>query len=161
MLKGQQIIGQKVMTLKEGKEIGRVEDLIVDTSEGYLKGIILENRSILKNARSILWSHLIQAGRDALIISGQEDVLEEANDLRDLSWQNKTGKNVFSVTGADIGTMKDLVFERSTGKILGIELSGGFWADLNQGRKMIPWPQIQLNQKDVLIVDQVNEDLWS
>jgi uncharacterized protein YrrD len=161
LLKGQQIIGQKVMTLKDGREIGRVEDLIVDDSEGYLKGIVLENRSILRNAKIIPWNHLVQVGRDALIISGQEDVLDEANDLNSLLWRKNTGKNVISITGTEIGTIKDLVFDKNTGKILGFELSGGIWADLNQGRKMIPWAQNQLMHKESFLVDQIDENLWN
>jgi len=160
LLKGRQIKGLKVITFNDGKKVGRVEDLLIDTEKGKLKAIIIENRSILKNAKYVEIEHITSVGRDAVIISGMDAVLDDHNDLTKLSWHNRLEKNVFSVEGTVIGTIQDILFEFPEGRILGLEMSGGIWADLNQGRKMIPWQQVIAGNGDNLMVEVVDEDLW-
>lgn len=160
MLKGRQIKGLKVITFNDGKKVGRVEDLLIDPEKGMLQAIIIENRSILKNAKYVELGHIVSVGRDAVIISGMDAVLDDQNDLTRLSWQNRLEKNVFSVEGTDIGTIQDILFDFPGGRVLGLEMSGGLWADLNQGRKMIPWQQVITGNGDNLMVETAGEDLW-
>jgi uncharacterized protein YrrD len=96
-----------------------------------------------------------------VMIDGMEAVEDYNQDeLNKLSWQSNLGKNVFSREGADIGTVQDILFDFPEGRVLGIEMSGGIWADLNQGRKMIPWQQVIPGTEDNMIVEATGEDLW-
>lgn len=160
MIKGRQIKGLKVITFNHGKKAGRVEDLLVDLEKGALKAIIIETRSILKNAKYVDLAHIISVGRDAVIISGMDAIKDDLNDLTKLSWQNRMEKDVFSVEGTAMGTIQDILFEFPGGRIVGIEMSGGIWADLNQGRKMISWQQVMAGNGDNLMVQGAEEDLW-
>ncbi|MGI6684997.1 MAG: PRC-barrel domain-containing protein [Bacillota bacterium] len=161
MLKGRQIKGLRVITFHDGKEVGRVGDLLIDTENGMLQAITIESRSILKNSKIIKREHIVQVGRDAVMIDGMEAVEDYNQDeLNKLSWQSNLGKNVFSREGADIGTVQDILFDFPEGRVLGIEMSGGIWADLNQGRKMIPWQQVIPGTEDNMIVEATGEDLW-
>ncbi|ATW23971.1 PRC-barrel domain-containing protein [Candidatus Formimonas warabiya] len=161
MFKGRQIKGLRVITFGDGKEIGRVEDLLINTETGMLQGFVIENRSILKNAKYVQLGHVVSVGRDAVMITSIEDVQDDHdNSVCKLSWQNRLEKNVFSKEGTDIGTVQDIFFELPEGRILGIEMSGGIWADLNQGRKMVPWHQILSGKGENLLVDTWEEDIW-
>lgn len=160
MLKGRQIKGLRVLTYNDGKEVGRVEDLLIDREKGMLKAIIIDKPSILKNAKYVELEHIVNIGRDAVMISGIDAVLDDQNDLNKMSWQKKLEKNVFSVEGTDIGTIQDVVFEFPPGRISGIEMSGGLWADLNQGRKVIPWEYVKTGNEESFMVETVDENLW-
>lgn len=162
MLKGRQIKGLRVITFDDGKEVGRVEDLLIDGESGMLLGLVIENRGILKNAKYVEREQIVSVGRDAVMISGMGAVLDDVqNLLHKLSWQNRLEKNVFSSDGTDIGTMQDILFDFPEGRVLGIEMSGGIWADLNQGRKMIPWQHVITGTGENLMVETAGEDLWT
>lgn len=161
MLKGRQVKGLRVINFADGKEIGRVGDLLIDAENGMLRGITIENRGIFKSMKYVSREHIVQVGRDAVMISGMEKVEDyHQEEQNKLSWQNKLGKNVFSREGADIGTVQDILFDFPEGRVLGIEMSGGIWADLNIGRKMIPWQQVIPGTKDYMMVEAGDEDLW-
>lgn len=160
MYQGRNIKGLKVITFNHGKKVGWVEDLLIDLEKGELKAIIIEKRSILKNAKYVDIGNIISFGRDAVIISGLDAVRDDLNDLVKMSWQNKVEKDVLSLAGTAMGTIQDILFEFPTGQIVGIEMSGGIWADLNQGRKMIPWHQVRAGNEDNLMVEVSDENLW-
>lgn len=160
MVKGQQIKGLRVINFHDGKEVGRVGDLLIDVENGMLQGITIENRGIIKKIKYVKREHIVQVGRDAVLINGLSVVEDyDHHEQNKLSWQNKLGKNVFSREGTDIGTIQDMLFDLPEGRIIGIEMSGGIWTDLNQGRKMIPWQQVIPGTAENVMVE-AEKDLW-
>ena len=112
--KGQQIKGLRVINFHDGKEVGRVGDLLIDVENGMLQGITIENRGIIKN-KYVKREHIVQVGRDAVLINGLSVVEDyDHHEQNKLSWQNKLGKNVFR-EGTDIGTIQDMLFDLPEG----------------------------------------------
>jgi uncharacterized protein YrrD len=161
LLKGRQIKGLRVITFHDGKEVGRVGDLLIDEENGMLRGLTIENRGILKNTKYVKREQIVRVGRDAVMINGMDAVEDYHPDKQTgLFWHQKVGQNVFSREGTDIGTVQDIIFDFPEGRVVGIEMSGGIWADLNQGRKMIPWQQVVSGTSENMMVEALGEDLW-
>ncbi|MGI6065435.1 MAG: PRC-barrel domain-containing protein [Bacillota bacterium] len=150
-----------VISLEDGIELGRVVDLIVNLEVGRVDGIVLENRSIFQSGRFIQLEDVISMGRDAITVNSKSAVQNEPEkNKRKISWLSRVEENVYSTGGTDLGIIKDIIFSFPDGIITGIELSGGLWADLNQGRKMVLWESVTQGNGSNLILDSSQENIW-
>lgn len=151
-----------VVSLADGKELGRVKDLLVDYRSGIVQGLILEYGKIFQKARWIKLADIQSIGRDAVTVSGSDVINGEMPEEMDSSnFLDRLENNVISVRGTDLGIAKDLVFAYPEGQVVGIEISGGLWTDLDQGRKTVLWENIVTPRENGFVVDQPEENLWS
>lgn len=158
---GKHITGLPVITQQNAKEVGRVEDLGINIKLGTLEGIIIENGTLFRNAKFVSINDIVTVGRDVVVITRPEAVIDlPHNTLQDYSWQQSIGKSIITTFGTDIGIIKDVIIQFPDGKIVGIEISGGIWSDLIQGRKIIPLNTVVSGEHQHLIVDNDLENIW-
>ncbi|MDD2497568.1 MAG: PRC-barrel domain-containing protein [Desulfitobacteriaceae bacterium] len=149
------------ISLVDGIELGRVVDLIVDLVCGRVCGLVLENKNFFQNGKFIELEDVINIGRDAVTVNSKEVIQDDPEKQKgNLSWLSRVEENVYSTGGTDLGVIKDIIFNFPDGCITGIELSGGLWADLNQGRKMVLWESVVQGNGSNLIVDSSQENIW-
>ena len=63
------------------------------------------------------------------------------------------GNEVYTQGGDARGTIEDVFLDDSVEKVVGFEVSDGLFADLLHGRGTIFRPQVMIDGKDILIVD--------
>lgn len=142
MLKAQDIMGLPVMEVETGKQLGVVEDLLLDKKD-QLSGVLIEAKHWFSTPRYVPWEEIIAFGEDAVTVTSVDALLmwREDNRLHPL----RTGEDqwfdipVMTMNGKQLGRIQDVYFDGKVDKqIVGYELTDGFVTDLMEGRKWLP-----------------------
>ncbi|MFY9140947.1 MAG: PRC-barrel domain-containing protein [Thermacetogeniaceae bacterium] len=144
MYKAREIIGLPVVSLDTGKEIGVVTDLLWSHPEKKIICLVVEDRHLsFTNINSI--------GKDAVTVSSAE-VLEEERDYPEATSLNqKEDELVLTQDGQNLGTLNDVIFDVTEGKLLGYEVSTGLVGDLLTGRMVMSPEMVATWGKEAII----------
>ncbi len=164
-IKGTNVIGLKIISLQDGKEIGKVEDLIYDPDEKKIAAVIVKKSGLFSDPKLILINNVKSIGDDALIIENDNLIINSSEAGEKISSIAKhdtyiTRNRVVTDTGVELGTISDLLFDPTTGYVEKFEVSQGGFKDLKSGKKYVNISQIETIGKDVIIVKpQVEETI--
>ncbi|MGB3912726.1 MAG: PRC-barrel domain-containing protein [Thermacetogeniaceae bacterium] len=144
LYKAREIIGLPVVSLDTGKEIGVVTDLLWSHPEKKIICLVVEDRHLsFTNINSI--------GKDAVTVSSAE-VLEEERDYPEATSLNqKEDELVLTQDGQNLGTLNDVIFDVTEGKLLGYEVSTGLVGDLLTGRMVMSPEMVATWGKEAII----------
>lgn len=150
------VIGSKVMNVKSGQFIGRVEDLLFDR-EGRLQGLLLTKKRWFQKIPFLPISEVLSIGEDVVTIHkdpdrNKEDVSSEWVHMKNGEYK-MLGIPVVTANGKQLGLLEDVYFQEELGTIIGYEISDGFFSDVMEGRRTIKKPNKLLIGKDAFIVD--------
>jgi uncharacterized protein YrrD len=110
----------------------------------------------MSSTRVVPIEEITSFGRDAVVIEGRGSIVTtaEAPGLKHLVEQSEkiVDKKVFTVTGDEQGTIADIYFDESSGKVLGYEVSGGLLGDAAKGTSYLPSEEITSIGTDVVLV---------
>jgi uncharacterized protein YrrD/gas vesicle protein len=162
LIQATKIIGLKIITLDNGKEIDTVKDVIYDPEENRVKALLIDKQGWFKDARIISVEKIESIGKDAVIIQNEE-IIETAsqnssrvaNIARDTNYLTKT--KIITVDGDNLGSVTDLYFSMPDGKVQEFEVSGGLISDLKSGRNKIAISDIVTIGEDATIVKSYTE----
>lgn len=160
MKKISDIAGMKVLDSR-GKLIGEVEKVVYSRSRNKIPGIILKRNRLIKNHTAVQFKDIISFGGDVLIINPNSTVnpsnvveisriFEEELDI--------TGYRVYTSEGIEIGTIKDLLFDETSGVVQGYLLAGDFVEDLMNGRKILRLDDISIIGEGTIILNNGSVD---
>jgi uncharacterized protein YrrD len=142
MRKGHSITGLQVITQDSGKDMGKVLDLIFDHDANQCLALVLREKSLLHSAQVVCYQHIVGIGKDAVIISAEDSVINPLDDSRlriVLEKDNHlSGTKIVSENGQQLGTFADAYIDEVTGKVVGYEVSSGFISDTMSGKRYIP-----------------------
>lgn len=148
MRRTRDILGLPVLDLKSGNSIGWVRDLVLDNDKDQVVGVLLEGGHFFHSAKGIPRKAITTVGKDALTVD--KKIIEELNGIR---WSEKVGNEVYTQGGEARGTIEDVFLDDAFEKMVGFEISDGLFADLVHGRGTILKPNVMIDGKDILIVD--------
>lgn len=150
-------LGAKVMNVKTGEIVGKVQDLLFDR-EGRLKGLLLEKKYWFAKVPYLPVSQILSVGEDVVTIDQEPDLNTESIEE---GWvhlvhghQKMKGVPVITSSGTQLGILEDVYFQEELGNIIGYEISDGFFSDLMEGRRMIEHPNKLFIGKDAFVVHQ-------
>ncbi|MZP30987.1 hypothetical protein GTO91_14815 [Heliobacterium undosum] len=175
MLKGRDVIHLPVVHPATGKTIGRVTDLMVDTKEGRVTGLLLAAEGESANRR-IDWT---QAVYDRDVIRTEAEPAPHEQQASDdpaqepaasgepspaapilLCLSRCEGHPVRTQAGRPLGQVGDILFEPAQGQLTAVEVSDGLMQDLLTGRLQLPWPDVTEWRTDTVIVADHWQDAW-
>lgn len=161
--KAQELLAIPIYTLSDGREIGKVHDLLFNTS-GYgspvLIGVLLEPKTLFHEGRYLPWSSVIKIGEDALFIA---DPLQIKDALfpeppRFLKGEPSVlKKTVLTTHGNHLGEVEDVYIDLGTGKLVGYEIGAGVVRDMMEGRLFIDAQSQHVLNDETLIVALAQE----
>lgn len=130
MLKGQSIIGKKVLSRLDGQRIDSVRDIVISKDHTRIVALILDEGGLFNPATAVAIENVVSFGNDAVVITDSKTVtrvdhfpaVKEIMDDRD----SLVGKQVFSESGNQYGKIEDVYFDESTGSITALEIVGKF-----------------------------------
>ena len=146
MRKGKSLIGKDILTLEDGAKLEKVNGVIVDPGGQRLVALVVDQGGLMSSTRVVPIEEVSSFGRDAVVIGGRGSIVTtaEAPGLKQLVEQSEkiVDKKVFTVTGDEQGTIADIYFDESSGKVLGYEVSGGVIGDVAKGTSYLPSEEI-------------------
>ena len=156
MRKGKSVVGKPILSLADGERVREVRDIILGTGNDTVIGLLADEGGFLASSLVVPYEEVISFGRDAVVIARRESVIA-ANEVPAIGAivardQSLLGTRVFTETGDDQGKINDVYFDDATGRILGLELSGGMFADAAQGTRYVPIEELVRVGKDVAYV---------
>ena len=87
-------------------------------------------------------------GKDAVTVHSAQ-----LQDVRGILWSQKIGNPVYTEDGEARGKIEDVFLDDPGERIVGYEVSDGFFADLIQGRGTILQQHVVADGEDMMIVD--------
>lgn len=151
-----ELIGLPVLSLIDGKQIGEVQDLIVDISKSFLRGLLVSSEAWFAECRFVLFSDIYRTGADAIMLRDASCLLplDQVDMQGCFKVQELTGKTIFTESGLYLGMLGDIFFQSNTGELKGYEVSDGVISDFLFGRKTMPLPKAQMVHPNRLLVPE-------
>lgn len=163
LVKANNVIGLKVVTLETGKEVTKIEDVVYDPRDNMVKALVIDEGGWFSDAKVILFEDIKSIGEDAVIIESEERVRTAsevssrvANIAREE--QNLTKTKIITEEGDELGSVSDIIFDSKTGKVEEFEVSQGA-QNLASGKKTIRVNNIITVGEDATIVSGVSKQV--
>ncbi|CAM5794180.1 MULTISPECIES: PRC-barrel domain-containing protein [Brevibacillus] len=158
MRKALDVVGMPVVCLDTGEEIGVIRDILFDSDNWQVAGVLLSEQGWLQSGTYIPLGRIHAVGESCLTVSGKDaitslDQLAASEPTGVLTGKLKLkGKSVISASGNLLGRLEDVYFSADWEKIVGYELSNGWLADVTEGRKRLSVPPSVIIGEENLIV---------
>lgn len=162
MRRSRQYLSLPVVTLEEGKEIGRVRGLVVNHHSGEIAALLVQRGSIFREQKVIPYPRVVSVGNSALTIqkSSSAERLTSLPQILNLVKENVQlkGSRVITEGGTALGHVAEYLVNPETGKIEAFEISGTPAESLFKGRAFLPAEEVRTIGKDVLVVRRGAEE---
>lgn len=162
-MKLQDMIGLSVFEVEEGKEVGKIVDIVLD-SKWNITGIELESKGFFNTlVKVVAWEEIVAYGEDALMIRSEESI--EKKEAGDIPFTYVQGKSklkdlqVVTTNGTILGRVSDVYFDQRMGNtIVALEISDGLVTDLMEGRKWLPCTDDMSIGENAVLVPPMSEE---
>jgi len=153
-----EISGLRIISIKEGKQIGIIKNIILNAREGCLAFFVVDQSSDYLGARIISYDNIVGLGDYALLVSDTDVIQDVAHcsEVEEFLKQDVKiiGSQVLTNKGSLLGVVSEVFFDEVTGKIVVCQLKNGDnkVAEI-KGNCVITYG------KDITIIDDQNEKL--
>ncbi|AET65817.1 hypothetical protein Desor_0059 [Desulfosporosinus orientis DSM 765] len=151
-----------IISLQEGQQLGYVKSLILDAGKKSLAAIVVDPKGFFKDQRIIPYSKVVSVGDDAITIDKESHVEKSSSipELLDLVKEKLTiiGTKMVTESGKTLGTAEEYYVDPSTGKITQIEISGGRFEGIFNGKACISADYITTIGHDVIVIQKGSEN---
>lgn len=125
----QELINKPIISIKEGKQLGKAQDFFVDQALTNLTAIYLGSESLFdRNEMLIKWSDVVTLGEDKILVEDADCVLEVPKVLDPENYVRRndmSGWQVDTPGGTNIGIIGDIIID-GEGRIVGFSLPQTF-----------------------------------
>jgi uncharacterized protein YrrD len=159
LIQGADIVGIKVLSKKENREIEAIDDIIYDPTINKVIGFLLTPGDTLTEPRVIMFKHIKKITPTNIIIKSEKDILLASKAVKPMSQEDDTdtfinGTNVITDDGSHLGIAKDIFFDTETGKVHEFAV-----ADKRSGKVVrVKVKNIVTSTKDQTIVTHTEKD---
>lgn len=158
MKKGMEIKGLPVIELKTGEKVGNCKSIIFNVNKKKILGITFKLKENIQSSKIVLLKDIESFGENAITIKCKKSVLAADNfhNMPEIiKEQNKIIDSILITDkGKEIGTISDIIFDESDGKIYGFEISDGLIKDIIEGRGFLPFSVNFKIGTNALIIDE-------
>ncbi len=122
MKSSSQVIGLPLMGVKEGKECGAIQNIVVDPQTKKIKSVILRGSKNEYDFRELKLSNIMGIGKDYIITQSVDNATSIDRSDSGISLINT---KCISSSGDVLGSIKDFSFDEKTGDILSVQIDTG------------------------------------
>lgn len=164
-IKATNIMGLSVYSLKDGRKIETVSDVIYDPRENKIEALLIDKGGWFSEAKVIMFEDIKGVGEDAVIVES-ESVVKKAEDVKkevaSIAKDGKelTGSRIITENGKDLGAVSDLLVDPKTGQVEEFEVSQGTFQNLSGGKKRVKISDIITIGEDATIVKGYAKDMF-
>lgn len=161
LIKAGNVMGLKVYTVSEGKEIGQIDDVIYDAHSNQVMALLLAGGGLFADSKVIFLKDTKAIGKDAVLIDSEKSLQEVSKIPEHIAHiaeghRHLTRTKVITEEGTNLGIISDILFNPETGKVEEFEVSQGL-RDISSGKKTINVPDIVTVGEDAMIVKSYTE----
>jgi len=156
-----EILNNKVITTKEGKELGKVKDILYNFRFKKILALVLDEGGWFSGAEIIPSAETNYYGSDRVMVDSKASLVKLEHDTLDdinssLVIENDEIKNMklISEAGDKEGRIVDLKFDKVTGRIIEIKSSKGFFDKFKSESKWFPISEVISIGEDAIIISQ-------
>ncbi|HHY29674.1 MAG TPA: photosystem reaction center subunit H [Syntrophaceticus sp.] len=162
MRRSRQFLSLPVITLEEGKQIGRIRGLVVNHQTGEVAALLVQRGNIFREQKVIPYPRVVSVGNSALTIQKASSAERIASLPQILTLVKDNiqlkGSRVITENGTALGHVVEYMIDPATGKIKAFEISGNPAESLWKGKSFLPADEVRTIGKDVLVVRQGAEE---
>lgn len=147
------ILGLPVISVKEGAELGKIRDFLIDSDKRHITYLLIDDGKWYKGAKVLLYTDIIAIGTDAITIKSTFNVhyfldVEEAQVLADKGI-NIANTKAYTERGICLGNIQEFYIDIDTGAIVGCQLE-----DIKDTKEncIIPISKVMTFGKNIIIV---------
>ncbi|HHX17671.1 MAG TPA: photosystem reaction center subunit H [Clostridium sp.] len=163
MVKYSEVIGLPVICAVSGKKIGIIKDIIFCPENKKIAAFEIEKNSCEIKKKIVLKEHVINLGKDAMIIENEEKVIPFKKVKDKLGIKKKgtiIGFKIYTKYGEDIGVVKDILFDFEKNTLDGVEVSDGLIQDIVKGRNLLPLlGKVEFGKENILVERSAVEEM--
>lgn len=156
MRKGKTLIGKDVLSLADGQKLHSVKDVLIGSDNAEIVALLVDEGGLLSSSRVVPIESIESFGKDAVVVSDSASIVSASRYPRvNAILNNKeklVGKKVFTEAGEEQGSVSDMYFDETTGRIEGFEVSGGVLSNVSSGASYLPVEDIVRAGPDVLYI---------
>ncbi len=157
MIKANDVINTKIITLSDGREVGRVKDVVYDPSSHYVRAFLIDEGGWFSDAHVILIRDIHSIGHDAILVKDQSAVQrarDVANPVAAIAKGDTylTNTKIITEDGKELGQVTDLYFDPKSGQVTEFDVSGGMFSRVQSGNKRVKVADIITIGRDATIV---------
>jgi uncharacterized protein YrrD len=146
-----ELMNRLVLDSQTTEEVGRVEQVWLDTKTHKIVGITCKSGLIGRQKRSFTWGQIQTIGKDSLLINTPEGA--ELEKLE--SWDSPIGHELWTDAGNKAGSIVDFLFLPQTGEVLEYIFTASGWRWLKDGTYRLPAAAISsIGSKRVIAKDE-------
>lgn len=158
-----EVLNIPVICADSGKKAGVVKDVMFSPDKKEVKAFLLENTGLSLKKKVVFFEKLSHLGGDAAVIGDSGSVTEMDRQDYAVAFPEEgrlLGLKVFSKTGGEIGSVRDVIFDDISGKVEGFEISDGLFQDVMGGRKMLPlFGRVELGKDFAVVENEAIEEM--
>ncbi len=152
---GRELAGLAVVSLTGGDRLGRVDDIVFDTTKAVVVGLLVDRGGMFSKPKFLEASHVRAVGSDALTIDSETALTEYDPAAAGPSAQPSKpldGRPVLSEAGSIIGKIADIAVDTDTLQVPYFVLSTGLIDNALHGKPQLPLTLVQAIGADSVIV---------
>jgi uncharacterized protein YrrD len=157
MLKGQDIIGKKVLSRLDGQRLDSVRDIIISKDHTRIVALILDEGGLFSPATAVAIENVVSFGKDAVVITDSKTVtrVDHFPAVKEILDERETliGKHVFTESGQQMGKVEDVYFEETTGAITALEVAGKIMPTERSASVQLPVGDVVSIGPDAVIIN--------
>jgi uncharacterized protein YrrD len=129
MRQGKELIGKPIYSVSDGRHLGAVRDLYLDSQLDSLMGLYLGSEGLFSRRASLItWENVQVLGLDAVLVH-DSDVVTDSNERPEVAgWMRREdlqGRNVETPGGTKVGTIGDVLLDEEA-RVVGFTLGRVF-----------------------------------
>ncbi len=156
MRKGRQFLSLPVVSLEEGKKIGRIRGLVINPQTAEVAALLVQQSGLFSEQKVIPYPRVVSVGNNALTIQkgASAERLTSLPQILNLVKERVQlrGARVITEGGTALGYVEEFFVDPDTGKITAFEVSRRFGEALLKGRTVLPAQEVRTIGKDILVV---------
>lgn len=146
------IVGLRVISATEGRDLGAVSQVIVDLGPGALRGVLIGKGP---SERAIAAEEISVIGPDVIVVASHKaakhpselpELMEKRRDPREGS------REIVTDAGRKVGVLGTIYINPATKMISRYEVSGGAWRDITEGVVSLNPVPGTVDGKDTIII---------
>jgi uncharacterized protein YrrD len=131
VVEASEVSGRKVTAREGGQEVGKVKDLVVDTTGKQVIAFVI-SEGLMSGSKVAPWAALQAIGPDSVVLDAPGSVVKAAEAPEIKSVLDKDlevrGLQLQTTEGKELGKIQDYLFDERSGVIEGFELAGGLFS---------------------------------